>query len=87
MCTRYVSSICAGRVVQDRSKQRHNQWSGGPALLMERMEHTHYGRHFVDTVLDVFLLGNAIDKKMLSTINKIVDKSGNLTNVYRRNKG
>ncbi len=54
---------------------------------MERMEHTHYGRHFVDTVLDVSLLGNAIDKKMLSTINKIVDKSGNLTNVYRRNKG
>jgi hypothetical protein len=61
-CCRYVqeqivarSSICTGRVVQDRSR-RHNQWTGGPASLMVRMEKTHCGRLFVDTGLDVTLL-------------------------------
>jgi hypothetical protein len=45
-CCRYVedkllqmSTICAGRVVQDRIRQ-HSHWTGGPSLLMERMEHT-----------------------------------------------
>ena len=43
-----------GRVVrEDRSRQRHSHWSGGPVLLLERMEHTHCGRRFVDGSLDV----------------------------------
>jgi hypothetical protein len=48
-----ILKIRAGRVVQDRIRQRHNHWAGRPALLMERMEHTHCGRRFVDTSLDV----------------------------------
>jgi hypothetical protein len=41
-------------VVQDKSsRQQHNHWAGGPALLMERIEHTHCGRRFVDAGLDV----------------------------------
>jgi hypothetical protein len=49
-------SSCTGRVVQDRNRQQHNQWVGESGLLMERMEHTHCGRRFVDTGLDDSLL-------------------------------
>jgi hypothetical protein len=48
--------------------------SGGPALLMERMEHTHYGRHFVDEDLDDSLLFFP-QRSLTSTKNRTVGSS------------
>ena len=64
--------ICSGRVVQDRSRQRHSHWPGGPALLMERMEHTHCGRRFVDASLHVPSTFSPLEHFALSFQNRTV---------------